>query len=360
MEVILSYLENMFLHMPKTPEVLRAKEELASMMEDKYNELLAEGKKENEAIGIVISEFGDLSELAAELGLGDSWSGKSDSNGTQSNGTESTGDSWNYQSNSNTTNQQSYGEAARVVTLDEAEEYIEKSVKSNRLVALGVMLCIYCPIPVLFLGGVDSYVKQMSDLTYVIMGILPLLAMVGIAVGLFIYSGSKMEKFEFVKKEKIQINDSVKNYLNEVAEENRSKYTGSLVFGVMMCIFSVVPVLIIGSLGDDTVISVLGVILLLVMVGIAVASFIIGGTKMSCVKALKQEGDFAPEKKEGNKVIDVIAGIYWPIVTVIYFVWSFTTLNWGFTWIVWPMAGILFGAIATICGVIGAAVKKVA
>ena len=81
---------------------------------------------------------------------------------------------------------------------------------------------------------------------------------------------------------------------------------------------------------------------------------------MSCVKALKQEGDFAPEKKEGNKVIDVIAGIYWPIVTVIYFVWSFTTLNWGFTWIVWPMAGILFGAIATICGVIGAAVKKVA
>ena len=37
MEVILSYLENMFLHMPKTPEVLRAKEELASMMEDKYN-----------------------------------------------------------------------------------------------------------------------------------------------------------------------------------------------------------------------------------------------------------------------------------------------------------------------------------
>ena len=35
MEVILSYLENMFLNMPKTPEVLRAKEELASMMEGK-------------------------------------------------------------------------------------------------------------------------------------------------------------------------------------------------------------------------------------------------------------------------------------------------------------------------------------
>ena len=324
MEVILSYLENMFLNMPKTPEVLRAKEELASMMEDKYNELLAEGKKENEAIGIVISEFGDLDEL-------------------------------------NIANGQSYdGEASRVVTLTEAEEYIEKSVKSNRLVALGVMLCIYCPIPVLFIGGVDSYVNQLSQLSYVIMGILPLLAMIAIAVGLFIYSGSKMEKFEFVKKEKIQIDPSVKNYLNEVVEQSRGGYTGSLVFGVMMCIFSVVPVLITESMGDDTVMGTLGAILLLVMVGIGVASFITGGTKISCVKALKQEGDFTPEKKEGNKVIDVIAGIYWPIVTVIYLVWSFVTMNWGFTWIIWPIAGILFGAIAAICGVIGAAVKKAA
>lgn len=69
METILMYLDNMFLNMPKTPEVLRAKNELASMMEDKYNELMAEGKKENEAIGIVISEFGNLEELAAELGI---------------------------------------------------------------------------------------------------------------------------------------------------------------------------------------------------------------------------------------------------------------------------------------------------
>jgi hypothetical protein len=38
-------------------------------MEDKYNELISEGKKENEAIGIVISEFGNLDELAEGLGL---------------------------------------------------------------------------------------------------------------------------------------------------------------------------------------------------------------------------------------------------------------------------------------------------
>lgn len=37
MEVILSYLENMFMNLPRTPQVLRAKEELASMMEQSGN-----------------------------------------------------------------------------------------------------------------------------------------------------------------------------------------------------------------------------------------------------------------------------------------------------------------------------------
>ena len=64
METIKNYLENMFSHLPNTPEVQKAKYELYQMMEDKYNELISEGKSDNEAIGIVISEFGNLDELA--------------------------------------------------------------------------------------------------------------------------------------------------------------------------------------------------------------------------------------------------------------------------------------------------------
>ena len=68
METIKSYLETMFANMPNTPEVLRAKQELWGMMEDKYNELISEGLSENEAVGTVISEFGNLDELADTLG----------------------------------------------------------------------------------------------------------------------------------------------------------------------------------------------------------------------------------------------------------------------------------------------------
>ena len=59
----------MFMNLPRTKEVERAKEELLQMMEDKYNELEKYGKTDNEAVGIVISEFGNLEELADDLGI---------------------------------------------------------------------------------------------------------------------------------------------------------------------------------------------------------------------------------------------------------------------------------------------------
>ena len=43
METIRNYLKAMFAGLPDTPEVRKAYEELAAMMEDKYTELIDEG-----------------------------------------------------------------------------------------------------------------------------------------------------------------------------------------------------------------------------------------------------------------------------------------------------------------------------
>ena len=69
MNTIRNYLDNMFRNLPNTEEVRKAKAELLSMMEDKFEELTNEGKTENEAVGIVISEFGNLDEVAQSIGL---------------------------------------------------------------------------------------------------------------------------------------------------------------------------------------------------------------------------------------------------------------------------------------------------
>ena len=67
METINTYLENIFFNFPKNKKTLKVKKELFSMMEDKYNELKYSGKTENEAIGIVISEFGSVDELLEDI-----------------------------------------------------------------------------------------------------------------------------------------------------------------------------------------------------------------------------------------------------------------------------------------------------
>lgn len=67
MKTINDYLDTLFLNVPKTPATQKAKEDLLAIMEDHYYELLEEGKSENEAIGAVISEFGSIDELLAEL-----------------------------------------------------------------------------------------------------------------------------------------------------------------------------------------------------------------------------------------------------------------------------------------------------
>ena len=57
METIKNYLETMFANLPDTEETRRAKRELFSMMEDKYNELKAQGMAENAIVGTIITEF---------------------------------------------------------------------------------------------------------------------------------------------------------------------------------------------------------------------------------------------------------------------------------------------------------------
>ena len=119
METIRNYLETMFLNLPGTPEVMRAKMELGQMMEDKYNELIAEGKMDNEATGIVISEFGNLEELAEELGILD------------------------YMKKGNF-------EKRETVTMETVRSFIAEKTRSSVRMAIGVLFCILSPAGFIF------------------------------------------------------------------------------------------------------------------------------------------------------------------------------------------------------------------
>lgn len=169
METIKNYLENMFQALPKTEELLRLKNELSSNMEEKYTELKSHGKTENEAIGIVISEFGNIDELLNEMDI-------------------------------DITNKIE-DENLKTVTLEEAEKYISLKKKSSALVCISVSLCLLGSALLILLSQLandkvifQAFSKNMQDNLPVIFLFLFLVP----ATALFIYSATLFEKFRYI------------------------------------------------------------------------------------------------------------------------------------------------------------------
>lgn len=69
MDAIETFLEAMFSPYPTTARLTEARSELRAMMEDAYNDAITQGKTHNEAVGQVITDFGNLEELAPVLGI---------------------------------------------------------------------------------------------------------------------------------------------------------------------------------------------------------------------------------------------------------------------------------------------------
>lgn len=321
METLKNYLDNMFLSIPKSPEVEKAKEELLQMMEDKYYELKSEGKSENEAIGIVITEFGNIEELKEGLGLSDIDSSFSEKNKKEDN---------------------------RLVTVNEAMDYINSIKKYSINYAIAVMLCIYSPIILICASGLSEIKKfRMNDNSAGFIGIISLLCFIIIAVAIFIYTGSKMDKYEFLKKEVFYIEIGTERFLREQQESVKLILSIKNIIGVALCIISVMPLLFVGFFYENSdILNIFSISLLLFIVGVSMIFFIPSNMLQEGYQVLLQEGDYKKNKK--GALTNVVSTVYWCIAVVIYLSWSFATKDWHFTWIVWPIAGVLYGAVEVI------------
>lgn len=317
METIRNYLDSMFSSLPDTMEVRKAKDELYQMMEDKYFELKSEGKSENEAIGIVITEFGNLDEIKEELGI-------------------------YYKEEASADAEEKY------VSMNQAREYINMVKKYSNFIAIATMLCILSPINLIFLGGLTE-ISSFSENVAGFAGLMILFAFIIVAVILFIYSGRQMEEYEYLKKEVFRLDNSTEVYIREERKKNRSNFSIKIIVGVVLCIFSVVPLLCSAFFFNDFA-CICSVCILLIFVGIGVFFFITAGMVEDSYKILLQEGDY--KKSNKSKGMETIATVYWCIVTAIYLGWSFWTMQWSITWIIWPVAGVLYGAIAAIYGAV--------
>lgn len=318
METIKNYLENMFLNLPKTKEVYMAKMELAEMMEDKYNELVAEGKTDNEAVGIVISEFGNLSELAESLGINDY------------------------------VNNVSFAET-ETLSMETVKKYISEKIQSSVSIAVAVMLIIMSVAATLAVQQIvwdKGYSEALSAVVFFI-GI-------AVAVGMLVYNGIKMSRWKAVEQGTEKLDFATENYVKEQMENFRPTFALYITIGVVLCITSVIPGLIMTEISWH--LRKFGMeeysgAIFLVMVSVGVMFFILGGMRKGCYEGLLQKNRIVVNK-EKEKQVELeksIMSIYWPTVTCVYLIWSFLTMDWYISWIIWPVAAVFGQIIRLIC-----------
>lgn len=327
METLKNYLENMFLNLPDTPEVHKAKSELLQMMEDKYTELKNEGKAENEAIGIVISEFGNLDELAENLGI------------------------------------KTYVEEevlpSQMLSLDEAKEFLRDTVKRSRLIAIGVMLCILSPVPVIFIDAFAYFGS--SNLTINRLAVVDSLFMflfIAIAVALFIFSGTTNHKWHQIKNRTAGIDFQATDYTRKQFENIRSSHALHLCIGCMLCILCVVPPIFLDAIFPTDFWHDCSGAFLFIMVAIGVYLIVFTSTRnkgYQSLLALNAKGTIgnthvpegAQKVEYTSNTVSNIMEVYWQTVTCIYLCVSFLTYDWHITWIIWPVAAIICSIIKT-------------
>ena len=309
METIKSYLEAMFANMPNTSEVKKAKAELLTMMEDKYNELLADGVSENTAVGTVISEFGNLDELAEGLGL---------------------------EKEVKETHEREESKPRHFLRMDEIENYLSITRTNGLLIGIGVLLCITSvtwPIYLDILGDTKPFE---------LVGVAGMFISIAVAVALFVFAGIRGNDWEFLDKELCQIDMATA----DMVKDRRKAF--KVPHAVFICVAVMLFILWIPIAALD-IEAVSGGLFFFVGIGVCMiiyASMVMGSyekvLKLNDSKTIS--GRYGKDKGDivyVNKFAEGVMEVFWPTMTCIYLIISFVTMQWHMTWIIWPIAGIV-------------------
>lgn len=322
METIRIYVENMFKALPKTGELKKLKQDILMNMEDKYAELKSEGKTENEAIGIVISEFGNIDEIIKEFEI---------------------------EVNQPSRNVTSEKENLPSMDLEEAKKYLRETKKCNFLISIGVALCMMGAAVLVFMYQLydDGIIfRGLVEDKAMITPLIILLAFVGVAVALFIFAGISMEKYKYIDKGYFNLQPSARIILEEEGKRLRTKSTIGTIVGVVLCILSPIILFLSGMKSESG--YVYGTTLLILVIAVAVFIFINISTCNEGYKKLLKEGEYNPKVKEENKVIGAVAGVVWPLTVMVFLIWGIAYDGWEICWIVFPIVGVIFGGFCNV------------
>ena len=339
MDSIRQYLDGLFARLPLNERTQRARAELEALMEDKYNELRASGRSENEAIGQVISEFGNIDELAEALEV------------------EAHRDTLAAAAASEPHDGQRRRRASEqlehlYLSANEVDQYRSDVRRASPLVALGVLLCILSPAVLIVAGGYAREAQREGPL--LLLGLGCLFLFIVAAIPLFVLASSRFSPWEKLEHKVIDLDQATRRGLMEARDAQRGGFALRVSVGVGLIIIGVFVLIGVALLIEEDIPVLYATSGLLAFVALGVALLIHNGLNYEVFSRLLNEGDYSAEAMARNRYFAPIAAPYWLLVTAAYLLWSFLGKSWHISWIIWPIAGIVFGAIAVFVSAINA------
>lgn len=240
---------------------------------------------------------------------------------------------------------------ARVVSLEEANEFLEMRAKSAAPIALGVLLCVLSSAPLVVLASwSEASNAPLSEDAASGLGVSVILLAVAVAVAIFLYNGIKLKHFEYLKTERIETAYGITGMVNERKARFRDTYTKSVIVAVVLFILSAVPLLMVSLFvpESNSLAQGLTIAVLLVLVGIGAYLLVRVGIIWGSYNLLLQEDDYTPENKRRQPIVDAMVLSYWMVCLAIYLGYSLISGNWEQSWIVFAVAGVLFPVVKVI------------
>ena len=245
----------------------------------------------------------------------------------------------------------SEGVTLRTVGMEEANAFLKVKEKNASHISLGVLLCILSPVCLLLLEGVSARgLLSLREAQVEGIGVLVLFLLIGGAVALFVTSGLRSSRFEYLEKEPIDTLYGVEGMARERREQFRGTFGRQLTVGIVLCVVAVIPIFLMEMFAEDNIFAEsLATAALLVMIGIGVLLIVRSSILWGAFAQLLEEGDYTREAKAKARKMGAFGGIYWGLVTAGFLAVSFITDAWDRTWIIWPVAAVAFAAIYGIC-----------
>lgn len=223
MNVIIAYLDTMFSAYPESGRMLEAKTELRAMMEDAYAGLIAEGRSDNEAIGQVIRDFGNIDEVAPVLGI-----------------------SADISSTSGDTEQREISAPFQhpPVSLEEAQIYADSNKSTRFRLSAAVALFALSPVAIVSLPAASrADLLPFAEGTAVFMGFVTLLVFAATGALLFISAARKNATPKRVAEGHFSSNPLVTRWAEALAEQHNHGRIRALQTAVLLSTLSPLPLI---------------------------------------------------------------------------------------------------------------------